>query len=394
MAYEPGKADARPDLAVAAPTVSADGKTVTVKLRAGVHFSPPVKREVVADDLKYAIERGFFKTVNNPYAPAYFGDLVGAQPGAKRRHEDLRHHDAGRAHRRLQAAAARPAGRSPPRSCCRWPRRCRATTRRRWTAEGLRLRDQAGRDRPVHGRHLQAGHQDHARPQPVVGHVDRLPPRLPRPDRDAAGQRRRRRSRRAGCSPARSMVTGDFLLPPAVLKEAATKRADQLTVVDSGGGRWAALNTTVAPFDNVNVRKAVARRLQPRGRHARARRQARRHRRHALPAAGHARASSRPAASPAPAPTSSPRRRATPRSPPRYMKQAGYAVRPLRRPGDHDGRPGRRQRPAGLRARQGRVRVGRLQGQAAPALPAGRHDPLLRLPEGRRRGLPERRLDA
>src|ERR1700755_912919 len=29
MAYEPGRADARPDLATAAPTVGADGRTVT-----------------------------------------------------------------------------------------------------------------------------------------------------------------------------------------------------------------------------------------------------------------------------------------------------------------------------------------------------------------------------
>ena len=35
MAYEPGRATARPDLATTAPTVSDDGKTVTVKLRSG-----------------------------------------------------------------------------------------------------------------------------------------------------------------------------------------------------------------------------------------------------------------------------------------------------------------------------------------------------------------------
>ena len=35
------------------------------------------------------------------------------------------------------------------------------------------------------------------------------------------------------------------------------RRREQLELVDSGGGRWAALNTQVAPFDNVNVRKAV-----------------------------------------------------------------------------------------------------------------------------------------
>src|SRR3954468_13609788 len=81
IAYEPGRADARPDLATAAPVVSADGRKVTVHLRGGVHFSPPVKREVVAADLEYAIERGFYRTVNNPYAGAYFGELAGAKTG-------------------------------------------------------------------------------------------------------------------------------------------------------------------------------------------------------------------------------------------------------------------------------------------------------------------------
>jgi peptide/nickel transport system substrate-binding protein len=57
-----------PDLAASMPEVSADGRTVTVHLRAGVRFSPPVNREVTADDVRYAIERGFFRTVRNPYA--------------------------------------------------------------------------------------------------------------------------------------------------------------------------------------------------------------------------------------------------------------------------------------------------------------------------------------
>src|SRR5205823_3089229 len=68
-----------PDLAVAAPDVSADGKTVTVKIRSGVKFSPPVDREVTSADVKYAIERGFFNTVNNGYVPAYFTDIQGAK---------------------------------------------------------------------------------------------------------------------------------------------------------------------------------------------------------------------------------------------------------------------------------------------------------------------------
>jgi peptide/nickel transport system substrate-binding protein len=53
------------------------------------------------------------------------------------------------------------------------------------------------------------------------------------------------------------LLTGDYLLPPAVLKEALTQRPDQLAMIDSGGGRWAAMNTKVAPFDDIDVRKAV-----------------------------------------------------------------------------------------------------------------------------------------
>ena len=38
---------------------------------------------MTSKDVKYAIERGFFNTVQNGYAGAYFGDLVGAKPGVK-----------------------------------------------------------------------------------------------------------------------------------------------------------------------------------------------------------------------------------------------------------------------------------------------------------------------
>src|ERR687894_331650 len=65
------------------PQISDGGKTLTVKLKQGVRFSPPVDREVTSKDVKYAIERGFFNTVNNGYAGAYFGDLEGAKVGAK-----------------------------------------------------------------------------------------------------------------------------------------------------------------------------------------------------------------------------------------------------------------------------------------------------------------------
>jgi peptide/nickel transport system substrate-binding protein len=78
LVAKPGSVDLQPDLAARMPKVSPDGKTVTVTLRRGVRFSPPVNREVTSADVKYAIERGFATSVANGYATAYFGVIAGA----------------------------------------------------------------------------------------------------------------------------------------------------------------------------------------------------------------------------------------------------------------------------------------------------------------------------
>jgi peptide/nickel transport system substrate-binding protein len=79
MRYKPEDTDKpSPDLAAAEPTVSADGKTVTVKIKQGIKFSPPVNREVTAADVKYAMERDFLPQVANGYAGAYWGDIIGS----------------------------------------------------------------------------------------------------------------------------------------------------------------------------------------------------------------------------------------------------------------------------------------------------------------------------
>src|SRR5437868_14943960 len=79
MSFMPNDATKEiPDLAASAPAITDGGKTVTVDLRHGVKFSPPVNREATSADVKYAIERGFTKQVPNGYAGAYFGSLEGA----------------------------------------------------------------------------------------------------------------------------------------------------------------------------------------------------------------------------------------------------------------------------------------------------------------------------
>ena len=47
-----------PDIADGEPEIAEDGKSMTIKLKEGVKFSPPVNRAVKCDDIKYAFERG------------------------------------------------------------------------------------------------------------------------------------------------------------------------------------------------------------------------------------------------------------------------------------------------------------------------------------------------
>ena len=257
MAYAPGSADPRPDLAVAAPSVSADGKTVTVKLRSGVRFSPPVKREMTSADVKYAIERGFFTTVNNPYAGAYFGDIAGARGGVRpgTRIAGIATPDAHTVVFKLNrptggtlaAALVLPLAAPVPR-------------------EYALPFDRAGKASSYGVHQVATGPYRVASYKPGTGialvrnpswnaatdfrpaYVDRIEMPQGNTDPNVAARRVLEGSR---------MLSGDWLLPPAVLKDALQRRPRQVLLVDSGGGRWAALNTKAAPFDNVDVRRAV-----------------------------------------------------------------------------------------------------------------------------------------
>jgi peptide/nickel transport system substrate-binding protein len=79
LRYKPNDTDKpSPDLAESDPVVSDNGKTITVKIKKGIKFSPPVNREVTSKDVKYAMERDFLPAVGNGYAGAYWGDIIGA----------------------------------------------------------------------------------------------------------------------------------------------------------------------------------------------------------------------------------------------------------------------------------------------------------------------------
>jgi peptide/nickel transport system substrate-binding protein len=78
-AYKPNDTTQSPDLASGQPQISNGGKTITIKIKTGVKFSPPVNREVTSADVKYAMERDFLPQVGNGYSNAYWGDIIGAK---------------------------------------------------------------------------------------------------------------------------------------------------------------------------------------------------------------------------------------------------------------------------------------------------------------------------
>jgi peptide/nickel transport system substrate-binding protein len=67
-----------PLLAAGPPTISPDGKTVTVHIKPNWKFSPPLNRTVTSKDVEFAFERMFNSNVQNGYASGYF-PIVGAK---------------------------------------------------------------------------------------------------------------------------------------------------------------------------------------------------------------------------------------------------------------------------------------------------------------------------
>jgi len=78
-----------PDLADGEPKISDNGKLITIKIKKGVKFSPPVNREVKAADVKYAMERDFLPQVGNGYANSYWPDIIGAKDMASGKAKEI-----------------------------------------------------------------------------------------------------------------------------------------------------------------------------------------------------------------------------------------------------------------------------------------------------------------
>lgn len=254
--------DIEPDLAGAAPQISADGCRVTVTLKRGVQFSPPVNRSVTSADVKYAIERGFFGSVINPYVGSYFASLRGAQEGAEPgtgipgittpdghtivfdlEHEEGSSRCAGSI---LAGALVMPLTAPVPKEFAqRFDAKPSSTYGVHQVATGpymVEIYEPGRRIRLVRNPNWNA--QLDARP----AHLDEIEIREGNDDATLMSRR---------ILEGESMISGDQTPPPAVLRSALADRKRQIELVPLRGTRWIAMNTTIPPFDNVDVRRAV-----------------------------------------------------------------------------------------------------------------------------------------
>jgi peptide/nickel transport system substrate-binding protein len=255
--------DIVPDLAAGPPVVSPDGRTLTVRIRRAVRFGPPVNREVTSSDVKYAIERGFNPNVANPYAPQYYGTLVGADRADGGPIAGIETPDDHTLVFRLTRPTASLMAESMilPLSAPVPVEYARPLDARSPSAYGnsvvstgpyMLAADRAGR---VLG----------------TGYVPGRSVRLVRnPSWDAATDDRPayldaiewKIGGRASVS-GRQVLDGEGMIlgdtpPPALVKRAYQDARDQIFFSPGAGNRYVTLNTAIPPFDDENVRKAVA----------------------------------------------------------------------------------------------------------------------------------------
>jgi peptide/nickel transport system substrate-binding protein len=267
-AYKPEDgANMVPDLAEGDPQVSEDGKTVTVKIKPGVKYSPPYEANAVTSkDVKYAIERGFFSSVGAGFTQSYYADLEGAKIGVKpgttisgitTPDDQTLVLKFKRPVGGVMAAGALAYGATAPvpeAYAEKFDAETPSTYGENQLATGPYMVENDASGKAVG---YDPGKRIHLVRNPSWDKsLDFKPAYLDEIDNLEGNDDPGVSSRRILTG--ESMVNGDFSPLPENLKEALTNKKDQIKLVPSGGGRWISMNTTVKPFDNLDVRKAVS----------------------------------------------------------------------------------------------------------------------------------------
>ncbi|HUA48648.1 MAG TPA: ABC transporter substrate-binding protein [Solirubrobacteraceae bacterium] len=246
-----------PLLASGPPKISSDGKTVTVTIKSGWKFSPPVNRVITSKDVAWAFERMFNANVQNGYAAGYF-PIVGAPSTPPRTDKPISgistpndttivfhltkpFGETMAEALTLPGTSAIPAGSTvaaDKSSPSHWDS---APTTQTFTGPYMIQSYKAGQSltlvrNPSWNRTLDGVRPAYA--DKIVWNAGADPTVAARQTLDST-----------------NLLMAD-LPPAAVLQSAYTSKKSQLSVAPLGAF-WASLNTSVPPFNNLDLRKAV-----------------------------------------------------------------------------------------------------------------------------------------
>jgi peptide/nickel transport system substrate-binding protein len=257
-----------PDLATGPPEISSDNKTITVHIKPNIKYAPPVNRVVKTADIKYAFERAFSKEVPSGYAGAYFSSIEGTpekpNSGTIKTISGIETPDDTTIIFHLKTAEAPLVSQAlvmpitvpvPKEYASKYDKSTPSKFDQYQSFTGPYMVKNDPTTGKVTGRvpgksiTIVRNPNWDAKTDYRPAYLDQINIEEGNDDLATAARRALNGSHTVCC---------DAGSPPAqVLKQALQRQKDQVVFVPSGGTRYIAMNTTIAPFNNINVRKAV-----------------------------------------------------------------------------------------------------------------------------------------
>ncbi len=261
-----------PDLATSMPSISNGGKTITIHIRSGIHYSAPLQnRTVTSSDIKYGLERCFLASVGNGYAFAYYSNIVGAPSAPATSLPDMSKGLQTPNPTTLVINTTQPVGVLTTGNALALP--CSTPVPQSYAAKFDKgATSSYGQHQVFTGPYMVQGAGSGTIPS--TGYS---PTKLLVLVRNPSWQRSTDPLRAAHFNSivfkgeyditvasrdtlnGSSMLSGDYAAPPTSILAAGltSSQKSQFVILPSDGNRYISLNTTIPPLNNINVRKAI-----------------------------------------------------------------------------------------------------------------------------------------